>query len=431
MSKRDPKDKIYEELKGYFPPEYDLTPDELEKEIEIENKKREIALGMMKTHLSRNTNGEDPKAPAETATRVNAEPAEPMAAEPQQNKEYMFVDEGESLPPEILAEVSDFDEAVNNDTYDVDFSELDAFFGLNGEEISLDSAINEAEEEEDITAELIENTLAENFEEAVLDEDDIEFSELDYTSLTNEFPVISMPDISKLNKITEDDVMNETEEKNIDALEDEDISEYSAAFDESDAEKPQSAGEDSGRKAVNWIFDFLEIFAVCITCIIIVFASFFRLTQVSGDSMQNTLLDKEYLVVSDFMYTPKVGDIVVLQNTALEHAQLKGPLVKRVIAVGGQKVSISAEGIVTVTEADGTQHVLPQPFVKPEPYTESACEYNVPEGYIFVMGDNRNHSTDSRSSLVGVVDERCVFGKAMMRLLPFDKFTFFENPYEK
>ena len=131
MSKRDPKDKIYEELRGYFPPEYDLTPDELEKEIEIENKKREIALGMMKTHLSRNTNGEDPKAPAETATRVNAEPAEPMAAEPQQNKEYMFVDEGESLPPEILAEVSDFDEAVNNDTYDVDFSELDAFFGCN------------------------------------------------------------------------------------------------------------------------------------------------------------------------------------------------------------------------------------------------------------------------------------------------------------
>ena len=141
-------------------------------------------------------------------------------------------------------------------------------------------------------------------------------------------------------------------------------------------------------------------------------------------------MDKEYLIVTDFMYTPEVGDIVVLQNTALTHAQLKGPLVKRVIAVGGQKVSISAEGIVTITEADGTEKVLPQSYVKPEPYSDVVGEYEVPEGYIFVMGDNRNHSTDSRSTLVGVVDERCVFGKAVMRILPFDKFTLFENPYK-
>jgi len=442
MSKRDSKDKIYDELRGYFPPEYDLTPDELEKEIEIENKKREIALGMMKTHLTKNTNGEDyEKAPAkipaeavlpevydeldeEITATVEAEPAVPAP-----NGEYMFVEEGEELPPEILSEVSDFEEAVNNDTYDVDFSQLDEFFGINGEEVSLNEAMNEASEEEDITAELIEITLSEDLDDSAFSDEEVELSDLDYSALTNEFPVISMPDVSILNKITEDDIMPEDREEIKEAV-DEDISAFAAAFDE--AENPPSPdSEDSSRKAVNWVFDFLEIFAVCITCIIIVFASFFRLTQVSGDSMQNTLLDKEYLVVSDFMYTPKVGDIVVLQNTALTHEQLKGPLVKRVIATGGQKVTISAEGIVKITDTDGSERYLPQPYVKPEPYTESACEYVVPEGYIFVMGDNRNHSTDSRSSLVGVVDERCVFGKAIMRILPFDKFTVFENPYEE
>ena len=426
MNSKDPKDKIYEELRGYFPPEYDLTPDELEKEIEVENKKREIALGMMKTHLTKNTNGENH---IEHVSEPEQEPEVMDAApQPMENEGYELVEEDEEIPAEILANISDFEEAVSIDT-GVDFSELDAFFGLNGEEVSLDSAMGEASEEDDITAELIENTFAEELEEDLFSEEEVELSELDYSSLTNEFPVISMPDVAKLDQITEDDIVID-EEEDTEAEEDEDISEYFSAFEEND-EDTKAGPEDSSRKAVNWVYDFLEIFAVCITCIIVVFASFFRLTQVSGDSMQNTLMDKEYLVVSDFMYTPKVGDIVVLQNTALTHAQLKGPLVKRVIAVGGQKVSVSAEGIVTITEADGTKKVLPQSYVKPEPYSDVVGEYEVPEGYIFVMGDNRNHSTDSRSSLVGVVDERCVFGKAMIRILPFDKFTVFENPYEE
>ena len=181
----------------------------------------------------------------------------------------MFVKEGEDLPPEILAKISEFDEAVNNDSYSVDFSELDSFFGLNGEEVSLDSAMGE-DTEEDITAELIENTFVKSLEEGLFAEEEVELSELDYSSLTNEFPVISMPDVSMLNKITEDDVMIDEEEKT-EAEEDEDISEYFSAFEEND-EDTKAGPEDSSRKAVNWVFDFLEIFAVCITCIIVVFA---------------------------------------------------------------------------------------------------------------------------------------------------------------
>ena len=165
-------------------------------------------------------------------------------------------------------------------------------------------------------------------------------------------------------------------------------------------------------------------------CIILTFTFIARLTKVDGHSMDDTLNDGQYLVVSNMFYTPKVGDIVVLQNTSLDYTSLREPLVKRIIAIGGQTVDIALDGTVTITEEDGSSHVLEQTFIKNEVYNGAPTHCEVPEGYVFVMGDNRNGSTDSRDYRVGIVDERCVFGHALFRILPFNEMTVFHNPYD-
>jgi len=398
-------DKIYEELRGYFPPEYDLTPDELEKEIELENKKRELALAMMRVQhvddvqlkskgaFSRSsvsmmhTDHDIPVIKRDSA--VKAAPAPTPAPV-----------KAEAEPARISKPAEEQIAKSEPDT---------AFF-----ETAVLPVINIKEDPDSVEARAPiapEASAVEEVPDEALD--------------TAADEVIDIP---KAEEVTGNlffegfDPLNDL----FDEMED------TATDRQSEDEEPYVDTEalENARKPVNFFFDFLEIFAICITCIIVVFGLFFRLTKVSGESMEDTLYEDEYLVVSDFFYEPKCGDIVVLQNTSLELSILKEPLVKRVIAVGGESVYISKTGMVTVTRADGTEEVLDQPYIKKEPYSGYfGRRYDVPEGCVFVMGDNRNHSTDSRSDLVGVVDERCIFGKALVRVLPFNVFTVFENPY--
>lgn len=195
--------------------------------------------------------------------------------------------------------------------------------------------------------------------------------------------------------------------------------------------KKKKDSSQSNKSALEDLYDILEMFAVCAACIIIFFSFFARLTIVDGTSMCDTLKDGEWLVISDFMYEATPGDIVVIQDTSLDHPELRKPLVKRVIALGGQSVDISASGVVTVTDEDGIITVLDESYTKNEPYLKSAGHFEVPEGHIFVMGDNRNGSTDSRDSRVGFIDERCVIGCAQLRIFPIDSFNVITNPFEK
>lgn len=370
MSHSQGNDKIYEELRGYFPPEYDLTPDELEKEIELENKKREIALGMMRVHHI------EDEAPASPAPKGRRSSVSAMHTD----RHIPLVKEKSQEPPSPEAEEE--------------------------KHSSLDDII------------II----------PLVDDEDI--GDTESGSIEPEVPVIpEIPEEEPLNIPEAEDVSENELFQGYEPLNDL----FDELEDTTPAEKKSDSDDDKTKKqrsTVNWFFDFLEVFSVCIACIIIVFAVFFRLTRVTGESMEDTLYEGEYLVVSDFFYEPKAGDIVVIQNTALTNELLKEPLVKRVIAVGGQSVDISVNGTVTVTDKDGNSEILDQSFTKKQVYAGISGHYSVPEGYVFVMGDNRNHSTDSRSPLVGVVDERCIFGKAVMRILPFSEFTVFENPYK-
>ena len=141
---------------------------------------------------------------------------------------------------------------------------------------------------------------------------------------------------------------------------------------------------------------------------------------VEGSSMVPTLRDGDMLLLQSLGYTPKQGDVVVLTKP---FGRVTGPIVKRVIAIEGQTVDIDYDaGTVTV---DGTvldEPYLNEPMERPADPNESITSVTVPEGHIFVMGDNRNHSSDSRDERLGVVDRRCVLGRALLVLLPARDF---------
>lgn len=169
--------------------------------------------------------------------------------------------------------------------------------------------------------------------------------------------------------------------------------------------------------------DYVEMFVLAVCFVILLFSFAFRLCTVDGASMENTLLEGEKLVVSDLFYEPQVGDIVVFHQTGV----LNEPVVKRVIARGGETVSLAYTYdtmTVTVTAVDGTVRVMEEPYIKYEGYPLylRPMTVTVPEGQLFVMGDNRNESKDSRHPDIGLVDERRILGKVILRVAPITRF---------
>lgn len=161
------------------------------------------------------------------------------------------------------------------------------------------------------------------------------------------------------------------------------------------------------------LFDFASIIMTGIIAIALVFTFFFRTATVSGRSMQPTLNGGDMLMVTAFDNTHEAGDIVVItQPNAFNE-----PIIKRIIAVGGQTVDIDFDaGIVYIDgEPEKVTYTLAAPTTEREDFNGPI---RVPEGYLFVMGDNRNDSTDSRSNAVGLIDERYVYGTVLGRISP-------------
>ena len=177
------------------------------------------------------------------------------------------------------------------------------------------------------------------------------------------------------------------------------------------------------------LYDIIEILVIAACVVLMLYSFVCRVCIVSGGSMDTTLADRQLLMVSNINYTPDTGDIIVFHQTTNESFGLNEPVVKRVIATAGQTIDIDFDTWkVTITDTDGSVSVLDESeymYLK-EGYTLLKSDFDypmeIPEGYIFVMGDNRNHSTDSRSRWIGLVDERRVMGKAILRLTPFSKF---------
>lgn len=188
---------------------------------------------------------------------------------------------------------------------------------------------------------------------------------------------------------------------------------------ESEETEPEKKKTNAALELYNMLHDVVYLLAL----VTLIFVFVVRLVGVNGDSMLPTLENGDLLILeSNFLYSGddlKYGDIVVL-NVPTYESSSDGPIVKRIIATEGQEVNIDFEtGAVYV---DGV--------LLDEPYINSATNYNwdgeygleypavVPENCVFVLGDNRNNSMDSRYAPIGMVDERCILGKVLLIAFP-------------
>ncbi|MBD5143338.1 MAG: signal peptidase I [Oscillospiraceae bacterium] len=186
------------------------------------------------------------------------------------------------------------------------------------------------------------------------------------------------------------------------------------------------APNEKKKSLFNDIIEIIETMLITLFVVVLLISYLTRPVTVDGSSMVPTLQDQDRLVMLRLLYTPKQGDIVVVYNSNGHVLDSDGNVVnsgyglneniiKRVIATEGQKIDIRVdEGLVYVDDV-----ALDEPYVNEAVRSnDGAFSYpmTVPEGYVFVMGDNRNHSTDSRSVFVGLVAKEDILGKAYFRL---------------
>ncbi len=161
-------------------------------------------------------------------------------------------------------------------------------------------------------------------------------------------------------------------------------------------------------------------YAIGFIRVVIIFVFVFKVIVVEGDSMLPTMHSGDRLIVSGLFYTPEIGDIVV---TDYENGY-GNSLIKRVIGVGGDKVKIDyGTGSVYINgEALDEEYILEKMESPGSP--GDSFEITVPEGYVFLMGDNRNNSYDSRNPDIGPINEKNIIGRALIRIWPISRFGF-------
>ena len=165
----------------------------------------------------------------------------------------------------------------------------------------------------------------------------------------------------------------------------------------------------SVRELYDWIYCLLFALIVCV----ILFAFVFHVIDVVGSSMVPTLHNGDKMLVSGLLYKPKAGDVVVFKKKEYDPNKA---LVKRVIATEGQEINMDfANGIVYI---DG--EAVAEPYINELTYNklDFIGPKTVPEGCVFVMGDNRNASVDSRKSEIGMLDTRLILGRAYAVIYP-------------
>ena len=187
-----------------------------------------------------------------------------------------------------------------------------------------------------------------------------------------------------------------------------------------DEEKAEQEKLTPAQRARRETYDWIQSLMAALIFCVLLFSFVVRLIDVNGPSMNPTLYEGNKLLVSDVLYKPKAGDIVIFKN--VDENNEEKALVKRVVATEGQEINIDFEkGIVYV---DGEP--LDEPYVA-EPI-HSKLDFigpkTVPTGCVFVLGDNRNSSRDSRARSIGMVDERLILGKVYAIVYPIGEIRW-------
>ena len=172
--------------------------------------------------------------------------------------------------------------------------------------------------------------------------------------------------------------------------------------------------------AISLFYDMVDSLKGAIIVVFAIFAFFFRVIGVDGDSMFPTLKDGDWLAISGVTTEIKHGDIVVVTQPWERNV----PIIKRVIATGGDTVDIDFES--SKVYVNGIE--IYEPYIYEPTRTSYDVEFplTVDDGKVFVMGDNRNISLDSRSSKIGLVDEGYILGKALIRLFPTGMWEIYD-----
>ena len=168
------------------------------------------------------------------------------------------------------------------------------------------------------------------------------------------------------------------------------------------------------------LFAWLQALTFALLILMVIFTFFGRIIGVDGSSMLPTLTNGDLLFLQCAGYEPEQGDVVVLHKAFSATGE---PIVKRVIATGGQSVHIDYSTSTVYVDGEALEEpYLGEPMLQPGSASMQETDWDIPEGSVFVMGDNRNNSADSRESSLGPVDNDYVLGKALVVLFPFSHF---------
>ncbi len=188
----------------------------------------------------------------------------------------------------------------------------------------------------------------------------------------------------------------------------------------SETEQVQEKEQPAGRKLLTSVLEWTETIVFALVLVAVLFTFIVRIITVDGGSMKPTYHNGDRVIVSGIAGEIEQGDVVIVVNA------LKEPIIKRVIATEGQTVSFDSElgevvvdGVPLPGETFGVENGIT--YLPDLPGQVLEFPQTVPENCVFVLGDNRGNSTDSRFTDVGMVDRRNILGKVIFNLYPFSQ----------